>query len=303
MPEATQQDFQPHGVYAASVTPLNADLTPDLDALTTHSRWLLANGCDGLGVLGTTGEANSIALQDRLRIIAHLARHLPKERLMPGVGTPALADTETLIRACLDNGVAHVLCLPPFFYKPLSDAQIEAYFTALLERVATDRLRLYLYHIPQFSGVGFSVTVIAALRRRFGDIVAGAKDSSGDFANMQRMAEDLPGFHVFAGSEQFLGDILAVGGAGCISATTNLTSRQAQRVYQERSAAAQAALTPLRLVIQAKPLVPAIKGMLSKMTGVASLGRMLPPHMPLSDGDVAALERALLAEKFEPPIF
>ena len=303
MSDASPQNFQPHGVYAASVTPLNADLTPDLGALTTHSRWLLANGCDGLGVLGTTGEANSIALQDRLRIIAHLARELPAERLMPGVGTPALADTEMLIRACLDNGVTNVLCLPPFFYKPLNDAQIEAYFIALLERVATDRLRLYLYHIPQFSGVGFSVAVIAALRRRFGDVVAGAKDSSGDFFNMRRMAEELPGFRVFAGSEQFLGDILAVGGAGCISATTNLTSRQAQRVYQERSATAQAALTPLRLAIQAKPLVPAIKGMLGKMTGVAALGRMLPPHLPLSDDEITALEKALLAEKFDPPVF
>ncbi len=295
--------FQPHGVYAASVTPLNADLSPDLGALTTHSRWLLENGCDGLGVLGTTGEANSIGFQDRLKIIAHLARAVAPERLMPGVGSCALADALTMIRACLDQGVANVLCLPPFFYKPLSDAQIEAWFAALLERANDDRLRLHLYHIPQFSGVGFSVSVIAALRRRFGDMVAGVKDSSGDFSNMRRYAQEIPGFRAFAGSEQFLGDILAVGGVGCISATTNLTSREAQRVFQERSAAAQEALTPLRLAIQAKPLVPAIKGLLARMTGVQSLGRMLPPHLPLSSADIDALDRALKESNFKQPVF
>ena len=102
--------FQPHGVYAASVTPLNADPSSDLGALTTHSRWLLENGCDGLGALGTTAEANSIGFQDRLKIITHLSRAVAPERLMPGVSSCALADALTPTKACLDQGVTSVLC-------------------------------------------------------------------------------------------------------------------------------------------------------------------------------------------------
>lgn len=293
--------FLPHGVYAASTTPLNADLTPDHGALTAHSRWLLKNGCDGLGILGTTGEANSIGLSDRLTLITHLAKQVPPERLMPGVGTTALADTELLIKTCLDAGIVNVLCLPPFYYKPLSDAQIEDYFTCLLNRIGDPRLRLYLYHIPQVSGVPLSVAVIQALRKRFGEVVAGIKDSGGDFANMQRYAAEISDFRVFAGSEQFLKDILDAGGVGCISATTNITAAQAQAVYRDRTQAAQDALTPLRLVIQQKPFVPAVKGLLEKMTGTAAHGRMLPPHLPLPAADIETLA-AQLAQKGLPPL-
>jgi 4-hydroxy-tetrahydrodipicolinate synthase len=288
--------FEPHGVYAASLTPLTADLEPDVARLIAHSKWLLANGCDGLGILGTTGEANSLSLRQRRTVIDAAIDALPKERLMPGIGSCAVADVVELAKACLAGGVRDVLCLPPFYYKGVPDDGVEAFFSTAIERIGDARLRLYLYNFPQLTGYPFPLALVERLKARFGATVAGMKDSSGDYANMKRFAEAVPDFKVFAGTEQYLADILSVGGAGCISATTNLTSPWAKAVLDAKGAAraeAQALLTKLRLAIQAKPLIPALKGLMQSLTGDASWRNMAPPNAPLTAAEIAGVRAAL----------
>jgi 4-hydroxy-tetrahydrodipicolinate synthase len=288
--------FAPHGVYAASLTPMTADLEPDLGRLIAHSKWLLANGCDGLGILGTTGEANSLTLKQRRAVIDAAMAALPKERLMPGVGSCALADVVELTKACLAGGVRDVLCLPPFYYKGVPDAGVEAFFATVIERVGDPRLRLYLYNFPQLTGYPFPLTLVERLQARFGATIAGMKDSSGDWNNMKLFAERVPGFKVFAGTEQYLADILAVGGAGCISATTNLTSPWAKAVLDAKGPArdeAQALLTKLRLAIQAKALIPALKGLMHALTGDAIWQNVAPPNAPLTAAEIAGLRATL----------
>lgn len=288
--------FEPHGVYAASLTPMTDRFEPDIGRLIAHSRWLLANGCDGLGILGTTGEANSLSLADRRRIIDATAAALPKERLMPGIGSCSLVDAIKLARVALNAGVRNVLCLPPFYYKGVPDAGVEAFFASLIDRVGSPDLRLYLYNFPQLTGYAFPLAMVERLRTRFGAVVAGMKDSSGDFANMASFAKALPGFRVFSGTEQYLLDMIEAGGVGCVSATANLTAPWCRKVIDAQGASrreAQDHLTKLRLAIQAKPLIPGIKGLMARLTGDARWQAMCPPYVPLPAADIDGMAATL----------
>ena len=278
----------PKGVFAAALTPLNRDLAPDHDAFILHGKALLAGGCDGLGVLGSTGEANSLPLAQRRALLESAATELPREQLLMGTGACALADTVEMTRASVAAGIFNVLVLPPFYYKPVTEDGVFAFFSQLIDSVADDRLRVFLYNFPQLTGFAFSTRLIERLYDRHGAIIAGAKDSSGDWESMRSLCGCVPGFAAYAGTEKFLLDILDEGGAGCITATANLTAAACQSVFRawtdgERAAAErhQSRLTEIRLAMQRFPLVPLQKALLRHRTGDDIWERMLPPFMRL----------------------
>jgi len=286
------------GVYAAAVTPFTADLEPDLPAFVAHCRWLLDNGCDGLAPLGTTGEANSMSIDQKLRLLEALAlAGLPVERMIVGTGTPALAETVVLTRRARAMGFGGVLVLPPFYYKNPPEDGLFAFFSEVIERAGDENLRLYLYHFPQMSGVPITLSLIRRLRTRYPGIVAGLKDSSGDWSNTAAILAENPGFGVFSGSEQYLADNLRAGGAGTISATVNVTAPHAARVFAGWQSAdvamVQAELTEARLAIQKYPLVGALKAVKAVATGDGSWNRTLPPLRPLPEADARALLESL----------
>ncbi len=273
------------GVNAAVLTPMTADLAPDLDRMAAHCHWLLGNGCDGLGVLGTTGEANSLGISERMAVLEGLvARGVPPARLMPGTGTPALTDSVALTRHAAALGCRGVLMLPPFFYKNPSDDGLFAYFAEVIGRLDST-VALYLYHFPQQSAVPFSHDLIARLLAAFPGVVRGVKDSSGDLANMETMARRFgpAGFEVYAGDDSLLGSVLRAGGAGCITAAANMTSAVNARVYADpEDAAAQTLLASLRKAIAGTALIPGLKALKARHAGDAAWLTLRPPHLPLS---------------------
>ena len=181
------------GVFAAVMTPLTADLKPDPARHAEHSKWLLANGCDGLGVLGTTGEANAFSVDERKAIVEGLAKAgIPAAKMMPGVGCCAVPDTVALTKHALDMGVKGVLALPPFYYKNVSDDGLVDAYSQVIDQVNDSRLRLYVYHFPQMSATPIGFDVIGRLRDRYGDVMAGMKDSSGVVENMVGAARSFP---------------------------------------------------------------------------------------------------------------
>jgi 4-hydroxy-tetrahydrodipicolinate synthase len=285
------------GVNAAVLTAMRDDLAVDPDRMAAHCKHLLANGCNGLGVLGTTGEANSIGIAERMELLESLvARGVPPQRMLPGTGTTSITDTVTLRKHARDMGCPGALLLPPFYYKNPSDDGLLAYFSAVIERVGGGIL-FYLYNFPQQSAIPFSVGLFARLLRRYPTVFKGVKDSSGSFENgkayIEAFAKD--GFEVYAGDDTLLLPLLRLGGAGCITAAGNLNSALAARVYanSEGPAGETAAqtLAATRKAAVSVPLIPGLKALKARETGELAWENIRPPHLSLR----AEQQRALFA--------
>src|SRR5579872_3911461 len=177
------------GVNAAVLTPMHADLSVDHDRMASHCRWLLANGCNNLGILGTTGEANSLGISERMDVLpALIKRGVPAAKMMPGTGTTAITDTVLLTRKAAELGCRGALLLPPFYYKNPSDDGLFAYFSEVVQRTGGD-IRIYLYNFPQQAAISFGVELIGRLLKAFPGVIKGVKDSSGDFSNSRAYAD------------------------------------------------------------------------------------------------------------------
>jgi 4-hydroxy-tetrahydrodipicolinate synthase len=295
MEETSMSSHSPYkGVFAAVLTPMKADLSADLDLLAAHCKWLLANGCDGLGVLGTTGEANSFGLKERISIIEGVVeRGIPADTLMPGTGCCAAIDTVNLTQAALNAGAKGVLMLPPFFYKNNTDEGLFQAYARIIDTIADDRLKIYLYHFPQMSGVPITYGVIEKLLKVYPETVVGMKDSSGDLENMAGAAERFPGFACFSGADKYMLPLMRRGGVGCITAVANVACHvdaEVYRLYTEsgESAALEAAqekLTALQTTISAFPYSAGLKALMARNSGNDGWLNIRPPLVQLSDAD------------------
>jgi 4-hydroxy-tetrahydrodipicolinate synthase len=286
------------GVIAAVLTPLDDDLAPDHTSWIAHCRWLLGQGCNGLAVLGTTSEANSFSVDERIAMLDSLAASgIPGDLIVPGTGACAIPDAVRLARKAVEIGAAGVLVLPPFYYKPVTDDGLFAAYSEIIERVADRRLKVLLYHIPQNTGVPITHGLIERLLKAWPATVVGIKDSAGNFANMEAMCRRFPGFKVFSGSDTFLLPVLRSGGAGSITACNNVCAAVSARLFalKDTPAAAglQEELSAVRAAIQAFPLIEALKEIVAEATGRPGWRRLRPPLMPLSRAQAKALSESL----------
>lgn len=295
-----------HGVFAASLTPMDESLNVDDDAFATHCRRLLDAGCHGLAVFGTTGEANSLSGKEKVSALENLVGNgIPGEKLLIGTGACSLTETVRLTRAAIEAGTAGVLVLPPFYYKDVPDEGIFRYFSEVIERVGDERLELYLYHFPQMTGgVGFGVSLIERLIEAYPDTIIGMKDSEGDWPRIEKICREFPGFETFAGTERLLLDTLEAGGVGCISATTNLTSRLARKVYglyedgrTDEARKAQNHLTELRKTMENFPAIPALKATMRHLTGGEGWRNIRPPLVEMEEERAEKLLESLPEEE------
>lgn len=299
------------GVFAAVLTPLNSDNSPDLGRLVDHCHWLLENGCDGLAVMGTTGEGPSFGLKERIAILEGLAKAgIDMAKTMPGTGAAALSDTVEITRCAVDVGAGGVLVLPPFYFKGVTDQGVFDAYAEIIERVASPQLRLYLYNIPQISGVPISHDVIDQLIRQFPQSVVGIKDSSGVEQNMLEMVQKFPGFAVFSGSETSFLNVMKVGGAGCITAISNISCALAQRVttawfdHQTLDHEAQEAhdiLQKLRVIISKYPLQASLKYIIADHYKDDGWLALRPPLTQLKDSEKTDLMNQIQATGFKLP--
>jgi 4-hydroxy-tetrahydrodipicolinate synthase len=296
---ATTKTAHLRGVVAASLTPLDGNLAPDTGLLARHCRWLLENGCDGINLMGTTGEATSLGVAQRLAVMESVAESgLPLSRFMVGTGSSALADTVALTAHAVRLGFAGALVIPPFYFKNLDEDGVFAYYATLIERVADPALALYLYHYPALSGVPFTLSLIARLTAAYPASIAGVKDSSGDLAYSDAVVQNFPDLDVFPSSESVLLAARQLGYAGCISATANITAPLAGRAWAADAVTgdgpvAQAAASALRTMIARYPLVAAIRHAACEVFDDGRWARMLPPLAPLTQAQASELDVAL----------
>jgi 4-hydroxy-tetrahydrodipicolinate synthase len=296
------------GVLSPVVTPFKSDYAPDAGRFVRHCRWLLKSGCAGLAIFGTNSEANSMSVAEKRALLeALVAGGVPAASLMPGTGHCALTDSIELTRATVQMGCAGVLMLPPFYYKGVSDEGLYRNFAEIIERVGDERLQLYLYHIPPVSQVPITLSLIERLLSKYPGIVAGVKDSSGDWSNTKAMLDAFSkdGFDVFAGSEEFLLANMRGGGKGCITATGNVNPGAIDNVYRNwRSADAdklQAGITATRKIVQKQPMIPALKATIAHFGNDPEWKKVRPPLVELNAGQEEQLIRDLKANGFTMP--
>ncbi len=282
------------GVLVPALTPFQPDLSPDAGAFLHHCRWLLEQGADGLVVFGTTSEANSLGVEERIKLLEHLLDNgIPASVLMPGTGTSALADTVRLTAHAVSHGCAGVLVLPPFYYKDVSDAGLFASYSEIVQRVGATALRIYLYHIPPIAQVGISLELIGRLLDDYADTIVGLKDSSGDWQHTASILKEFPALATFCGSEEFLLETMRNGGVGSITATGNVNPAGIRRVFerwQESDAESlQEGVTRMRRCFEGYAPIPALKAIAADFYEAPEWCTVRPPLCALSETEGAAL--------------
>lgn len=290
------------GVIAPILTPFNDDMTIATDLYVEHARSLLRQGCAGITPFGTTGEALSVGIDERIAAIQALVdAGIDPACMIPGTGLSNVADTARLSRACLDIGCNGVMTLPPFYFKDVSEQGLYDYFVALLAAIG-DSARIYLYHIPPVAVVGIPSTLAARLHAEYPGQVVGIKDSSGDRSNTMRLLK-IDGLIVYPGSEMYLLDALDHGAAGCITATANINAAHVARVIQchddgdtAQAHALHETVKALRLAIQVKGPIPAQKRLLAIATGDSRWANVRPPLQAMLEEDGLELAERLWQE-------
>ncbi len=287
------------GILAAALTPIRDDGSADATLLAAHCSSLFDEGCSGVVLLGTTGEANSFTTAERQALLEGVLRAgVPAAALIVGTGCCAIGDTVALTRHALSAGVSRALVLPPFYYKKASDDGLFAAYAQVIERVADDRLRVYVYRIPQMTGIDISLELLERLYGAFPEVLAGIKDSSGDWATTEALCRRLGSkIDVLVGNETLLVRGLAAGAAGCVTATANVNARAIAELLRKRSHAEAATLErevkAYRAAFEAFGIIPAMKAYLARTTGVAWRRNVRPPLVALTDAQVAELENRM----------
>ena len=286
-----------HGLWCAMLTPLDRQGSVDHPRLADHARRLLARGVDGLAPFGTTGEGQSFGVGERAAgLSALLAAGIPATKLVAATGCAALSETITLTRHGVQSGCAACLVLPPFFFNAPSDEGLYAWYSRVIEAVADNRLRVLLYHIPQVTGVPLSIDLVARLAQSFPGIIAGVKDSSGDFGNTQALLDRVPQLAILVGHEPDLPRAVRAGGAGTICGVANvypglvraLLSPDATQADEERIA------TFVDILFR-QPFLPAFKAIVAAQTGDSGWHAICPPLVPLDEEQRRTLLAALAA--------
>ena len=288
------------GLITPILTPFNDDLTIADDLLLAHAEWLLGEGGSaGLALFGTTGEALSVGIKERMASLDMLiAKGIDPKRLIVGTGLNNMHDTAELTRHACAHGCLGVMMLPPFYFKNASDDGLYRYYAEVIKRAGHADLKIYLYHIPQVAGVGLSLDLVVRLTADFTEVV-GIKDSSGDWQNTEKLLA-IEGLIVYPGAETPVIDAIKLGAPGCISATGNINSTGIAEIIRlchagdyEGAEKNHIRTRAIRALFQDYAPIPAQKALLARWQD-ARYNNLRPPLLPLEADKASALERALI---------
>ena len=214
------------GIYAASLSVFNEDLSLNLDKTLKHADFLINNGCHGVVLLGSTGQSQLVSLSEKIKLINYLPKSQNHKKFIIGTGVNSLGDTINLINISMSLNFNYFLIMPPAYYK-YSDKDVIKYFTKIIEN--TKDCKIILYNYEKLSGYKFSLDCIKNLKKNFPDQIIGIKDST---YNIYKDYKD-NNLSIFLGSEEKLHEGLKIGCHGIISATCNVTSILARKVYDD----------------------------------------------------------------------
>ncbi len=291
------------GLIAPILSPFNDDLSFNKEMFVSLAHNLLEKGCSGLAPFGTTGEALSVGNFERMNSLEELVKSgIDPQKLIPGTGLCNLIDTVELTKHAIDLGCLGVMTLPPFYFKGMSDEGLFSYFEQFIEMVNNKNLKIYLYHIPQVSGVPLSIDLVANLKETFPDNIVGIKDSSGEWKNTEALLK-VKGLIVYPGSELPVIEAIKLGAFGCISATANINSFNISKVVElchdskwEEAKALHSKVKEVRMLFQEYAPIPAQKSILSMLLNEKRWNNVRPPIIQISKSKVNELYLKLKSE-------
>jgi 4-hydroxy-tetrahydrodipicolinate synthase len=214
------------GIYAASMSIFNDDLSLDVESTINHSEKLIKEGCHGTVLFGSTGMAQLIALDEKKKLIERLALSKMKDHYIIGTGSNSLKENIKLMKHSLNIGINRFLLMPPAYYK-YGDENVYSFYANIVQKVPESKI--ILYNFEKLSGYKFSIKVIEKLVKDFPNQVVGVKDSTYNLYETLK----IPNFMIFPGSEVKLLKGLELGSSGIISAICNVTASLARKVYDD----------------------------------------------------------------------
>jgi 4-hydroxy-tetrahydrodipicolinate synthase len=276
------------GIVPAVVTPLNLNDQPDLVALQRHIGVLGEEGCDGVLLLGTTGEGPSMGMAEREAILESGLSARREMFLMVGTTTPSLKDTVYLTRRAFELGADAAVVLPPYYYKKVSEQGLLEFYGRLFDEAVPPDGMVLLYHIPQVTQIPISFDLLEKVMEISNRRLVGIKDSSGDLGHGRQLSAQFPELRVFVGTDRLLFDGLEFGAAGCITAGANVLAPLAVGIYREFRSGKPAGdiqrrLSEARGVLESyQPFPATLKSLLARRYGGESWN-VRPPLVPLSN--------------------
>ena len=301
------------GVFSAALTPIKQDLSINKDLFLRHCQYLMRQGHDGLAIFGTTGEANSLSIQQKKDHLDFLvANRIDPRVLIPGTGSSSLSDAIDMTKHAASHKVKAILMLPPFYYKNVSREGIINYYRHVIERVGDNKLKYILYHIPQNSYVSIDLKIIEILLTLYPNNVIGLKDSSGDSDRMMKIIKYFNEFSVFCGHDSLALNICKRGGAGAITAGTNVCGKLLNFIIKNHKnessiknfADLQNLLKQIRQLITSHEPISLMKAYFSVVDNIPDWNNVLPPLKKIENPSNQKLVLILkeLIKKIDPLI-
>lgn len=289
------------GLNCALSTPFAKDGGIDLRRMAAHASQVLADGCDGVTVFGTTGEGASIDIGERYQVLAGLATAGIdlRTRVIAGVSAATASDTAAQARAGYEMGCRALLVAPPFYFGAASDDGLFRFFAEVFGKLGGDLRDVILYHIPGMTRNGISVELTQRLAREFPGAVIGVKDSNGDWPATQRRLKELKGLQILVGDERQLANAVRHGGAGTICGLANVAADLLRPLAHDGREDPR--INAMVDAILGHSFMSAIKALIAERLGDPAWRTMRPPLDALKAGEARKLAAALAAIRAGKP--
>ena len=214
------------GIFAASMSILNNNLALDLKNTVNHAENLINQGCHGVAIFGSTGQAQLISISEKINLLNELSLSRHKDKYLIGTGLNSLAETINLMKISMSLGFNNFLIMPPAYYK-YGDIEVIEFYSRIVEQLPESKI--ILYNFEKLCGYKFSISCVEELVKKFPSQIIGLKDSTYNlYENLK-----IENFSIFPGSELRLLKGLEVGCSGIISATCNVTASLSRKVYDD----------------------------------------------------------------------
>jgi len=272
------------GIYAATLSILNEDLSLNIEKTVLHAENIINQGCHGVAFFGSTGQAQLIPVSEKINLLNSISTNKNKDKFIIGTGLNSLVETINLMKVAISLNFRKFLIMPPAYYK-YGDNEVVSFYSKIIEEVP--KAEIILYNFEKLSGYKFSINCVEELAKKFPKQIIGVKDSSYNlFENLK-----IDNFSVLPGSENKLLTGLKLGCDGIITATCNITATLTRKVYDDfvknKDQSANEKLCKVRSIFDGYNLISAIHSLMSQID--KSYSNILPPLSLLNNKDCQKL--------------